>query len=680
MRDPLQPMEIIRMPDDLTRNLSFPKRSVHLDFHTGPQVPDVGRDFNAAAFAQTFKDAHVDGVCVFAKCHHGNLYYHTNRPERHPSLPLELNLLEQQIEALHSQDILASVYLSVQCDEYAANTHPEWIALTPELKQVKGSGSALKPAWQILDMSSPYQDFLADQLQEVMHKFAPIDGIVMDMCWDQPSCSKWAIDGMRKRGYDPRLDGDRSRYAREVSHSYMQRYLDIIEKAQKGRPSMGVWFNSRPKTRLHDEKKFVHHVLIECLPTGGWGYAYFPYVARYVRSVAPMKTVSHTGRFFKSWGDNSGLKPFMALKYECCQILSQQIANGIGDLMHPRAVPDPAVYDLIGRVYRYIETCEPYVEGGTLLSQIAVVINPDLGDHPSPAAYGAVRALQQLRHQFDIVQSDSEFSNYELVIVTEDVKIDSYLKARLAAYLAAGGALMVFGPAAQDEAGGPAMPELGFEARGESPYSHTFLHALPAVSDGLADYRYVMYERGFRMTPAIGANTLVLVGEPYFEREYTHFSGHEYTPEDKVTDFAAIVKRDRVISFAVPLLAAYGKHAAPNYRTLLGNCIELLLPHPLLRIEGASNIETTIVRVGNRLIVHFLSFCAERRADGLDIVEDAIPMVNVPVAVKVEVRPTRVFLAPDERDVAYRYCDGYVHANISEDKGHAMLIIEEVES
>jgi len=177
-------------------------------------------------------------------------------------------------------------------------------------------------------MSSPYQDYLADQLQEVLDRFAPIDGAIMDMCWDQPSLSKWAIDGMRRRGYDPREEADRNRYAREVSHGYMQRYLDMVERAQAGRRSMGIWFNSRPKTQLHIEKKFIHHVLIECLPAGGWGYAYFPYVARYVRSVAPMPTLSHTARFFKSWGDNSGLKPEMALKYECCQILSRRCATG----------------------------------------------------------------------------------------------------------------------------------------------------------------------------------------------------------------------------------------------------------------------------------------------------------------------------------------------------------------
>ncbi|MDO8686023.1 MAG: beta-galactosidase, partial [Clostridiales bacterium] len=93
------------------------------------------------------------------------------------------------------------------------------------------------------------------------------------------------------------------------------------------------------------------------LPTGGWGYAYFPYAACFVRLLG-LPTLSHTGRFFKSWGDNTSLKPEMALKYECCQILSQGMTLGVGDLLHPRGIPDKAVYKLIGRVYKYIKDCE----------------------------------------------------------------------------------------------------------------------------------------------------------------------------------------------------------------------------------------------------------------------------------------------------------------------------------
>jgi hypothetical protein len=299
---------------------------VHLDFHTGPAVPDVGRDFDPDQFARTFADAHVDSVTVFAKCHHGHLYYDTDRPERHPGLPAELDLLAAQVEALHGVRIRAPIYLSVQVDEYAATMHPEWVACDEDLRLVRWGRSAFTPGWHVLDMSSPYQDYLADQLDEVLRRFAPVDGIFLDMCWDQPSASRWAIDAMRRIGLDPADADDRSRYARANALRYMARYREMVEKALPDDAVQGVWFNSRPKTNLHEEGRLLRHVEIEALPTGGWGYAYLPYVARFVRPLG-LPTLSHTGRFHESWGDNGALKPRAALLYECCQILSQGLAR-----------------------------------------------------------------------------------------------------------------------------------------------------------------------------------------------------------------------------------------------------------------------------------------------------------------------------------------------------------------
>ncbi len=84
---------------------TLPSRQVHLDFHTAPQIPDVGAEFDAEAFGDTMTRAHVNSVTVFAKCHHGHLYYNTNRPERHPGLRADLDLLERQVEALHQRGI-----------------------------------------------------------------------------------------------------------------------------------------------------------------------------------------------------------------------------------------------------------------------------------------------------------------------------------------------------------------------------------------------------------------------------------------------------------------------------------------------------------------------------------------------------------------------------------------------
>src|SRR5689334_6927697 len=84
-------------------------RQIHLDFHTSPLIPDVGRDFDPQGFADTFRFAHADSVTVFGKCHHGMCYYPSKVGPVHPSL--DFDLMGGQIEALHKVGIKAPIYL-----------------------------------------------------------------------------------------------------------------------------------------------------------------------------------------------------------------------------------------------------------------------------------------------------------------------------------------------------------------------------------------------------------------------------------------------------------------------------------------------------------------------------------------------------------------------------------------
>src|SRR3954447_20875109 len=408
----------------------FPRRTVHLDFHTGPDIPDVAADFEAETFAPPIAAAHVDSVTVFAKCHHGQLYYDTKRAERHPNLPPGLDLLKEQIDALHAVGVRAPIYLSVQVDEQAAKDHPEWVAQKEDLRLVRwGSrsrddGSAFDPGWHVLDMSSGYQDYLADQLTDVLEHLGEVDGVFLDMCWDQPSSSTFAIEGALADGFDPSTREGREGYARQVALRYMRRFQDLAAPYLAADVASGVWFNSRPKTNLHEEARLLKHVEVESLPTGGWGYAYLPYVARFVRPLG-LPTLSHTGRFHRSWGDNASLKSRAALTYECSQILSLGLTNGVGDLLHPRGVPNQAVYAGIGEVYAHIQACEPFLEGASPVAEVALVVDPELGDAPGAAGIGAVRMLQQLRYQFDVVPPSADLSRYALVLVPKSTRVDA---------------------------------------------------------------------------------------------------------------------------------------------------------------------------------------------------------------------------------------------------------------
>lgn len=654
--------------------ITLRQRQIHLDFHTGPAIPDVGKDFDARAFARTMKQAHVNSVTVFAKCHHGHLYYATRHPARHPNLKRGLDLTGRQVDALHAQGIRAPIYVSVLLDEYAANAHPEWVA-----RNVDGTNVGRKPlsaGWQVMDMTGPYQEFLAQEVQEVLDRFRPVDGMFFDICMDVPGVGATAIAGMLERGYDPTVEADRRRFAHEVTLAYMKRFGDLVRASA---PEATVYFNSRPLAGLPDDAPLMSHVEIEALPTGGWGYMYFPKNVRYARTFGK-PYMGMTGRFHKSWADFGGLKPYAALQYEVCQMLAYGAECSVGDQLHPRGAPDPVVYDLIGRVYAHAEACEPWTAGAKPLSQIAVLRSgADAGvyrEEPGGTNDGVTRLLGHLKHQFDFLDPRMQFERYELLILPDAIEVDAPLAGRLSAYLGKGGKVIFSGSSGLDATLRPVVPEMGVSVKGESPYLTTYLRFGPAISDGVPATDHVMYERGIRMKPMRDAKALARVVEPYFDRDYRHFSSHAQTPPNpEGSAYAAAIRRGNAITIPYPVFKAYGKHASVAYRSLVGNCIKLLV-EPLVTVTAPSTMEVTVMRQNRRTVVHLLQFVGDRRTDALDLVEDIIPLYDVPLSLRAEAAPRRAYLAPSGEALSVTFARGRAGVTVPVVEGHQMVVFE----
>ena len=657
--------------------IALPSRQIHLDFHTGPAVPDVGVDFDAKAFAQTMKRANVNSVTVFAKCHHGHLYYNTKRPERHPGLKKGYDLLARQVEAMHREGIRAPIYISVQCDEYAANTYPQWVARNPDSTQVKWAwGKADKvfgAGWQILDMATDYQEFLAEQTAEVLKLFKPVDGLFFDMCWDQQSTTAPFIAQMIKANLNPELEADRKTYSRKLAHAYMKRFGDMVAAAS---PAGTCYFNGRKYPDLADEYKFLSQVEIEALPTGGWGYMYFPKNVRFARTF-DRPYMGMTARFHKSWADFGGLKPYAALEYETSQMMAHGAKCSIGDQLHPRGTLDNAVYDLIGQVYgRYAER-EPWLEDAKPLTQIGLF--PAGGsDHHGLGGVdeGATRLLTQLKHQFDVVHAAGNWSKYDLLILPDAIKVDAALSKKLSAYLKRGGAILATGfSGLTEDATATTFKELAITPAGKSPFTVTYLR-FGEIGEGVPVTDHVMYESGVRVKPLKGTTGFGQIVEPYFERAWDHFCSHNQTPGSKATQFPIATLKGRVGYIPFPIFSAFAKHGNYPCRLLVRNLIDRLLPSPLLRVEAPTSTEATVMRQMNRTIVHLLQYCPERRTDKLDIVEDIVPLYDVPMSLKLAKKPKRVYSVPDEEEIPFDFADGRVNLLVPEVSGHAMICFE----
>ena len=72
-------------------------------------------------------------------------------------------------------------------------------------------------------------------------------------------------------------------------------------------------------------------------------------------------------------------------------------------------------------------------------------------------------------------------------------------------------------------------------------------------------------------------------------------------------------------------------------------------------------------------MLHLLYYVPERRCDEYDVIEDVVPLYNVPVAVRADKAVKAVKLVPQGEAMDFAVEDGYVTFVVPEVVGHQMV-------
>ncbi len=647
--------------------LQLSPRQVHLDFHTSELIPDVAADFDAAAFAQTMQSASVSSVTVFARCHHGWLYYQDTRfPELvHPHLGGR-NLLLEQVRALHDAGIRAPVYITVQWDYQSATTRPEWL-----VRKADGSHEG-KPFnepgfYQSLCVNTGYVDFLALITREVCTALgSELDGVFYDIVGIRPCWCAACRAEMKQLGIDTTDDLAVRAFTKQVLDRFKRRMTAVVREYSA---DCTIFYNAGhigPCTKSSAET--FSHFELESLPSGSWGYLHFPVTARYARKLG-LDCLGMTGKFHTSWGDFHSLKNQAALEFECFRMLSYGFASSIGDQLEPNGRPNPATYRLIGQVYSRFAACEPWGRPSVPLVEAAVLTpEDDLHEHILPdSIMGAAQMLEELSLQFDIIDPDMDLTPYRLVILPDDFQASEAFQQKIDAYVAQGGSVIACA------AGGLSAASQYPSSFGAEYASLTEKHPDFIVADGpLAtglepDNEYVIYKQGVALRPA-GASSLLTARAPFFNRAGDRFCSHFYTPSAKGAAYPAALEQGRVILFAHPLFTQYRQNAPAWCKRLVANAIDRLLPQRLIRHDGPSTLTTSLLGQpqANRVNIHLLTYIPVRKSATIDIIEERTVVrqvtldLHLPQAIRsARLVPENIPLAVKDGQVTIPEIDGY---------------------
>ncbi|MCK9478216.1 MAG: beta-galactosidase trimerization domain-containing protein [Firmicutes bacterium] len=653
-------------------------RQVHLDFHTSEAIKGIGEKFSKKQFQQALQTGHVNSITVFSKCHHGWAYHPSKANEIHPHL--KFDLLKAQIEAAHEMGVKAPVYISAGLDEKMSRRHPEWLIRNKD-ESTTWAKDFITPGYHRFCFNSPYLDYLLLQIDEVVKNY-DADGIFLDIVGVYPCYCQNCMTTLLNEGKNP-LDGDEVyKLAEKVYANYTKRVREVIDKTKKGLP---VFHNGGHIIRgRRDLAQMNTHLELESLPTGGWGYDHFPLSARYAQTLG-MDFLGMTGKFHTSWGEFGGFKHKNAIRYEVALSAANGAKCSIGDQLAPNGEMDEATYKLIGAGYKELEEKEEWLDEVTpvadigLLSVESVNISysteqkAKIGMHDP----GAVRILLEGKYLFNVIDMQEDFSKYKVIILPDIILISEPLKQKLSDFVSKGGKLLATGKSGLNPDATDFVFNFGAEYAGENPYKPDYFRPLFDMDD-MEKAAYIFYGDGEKIKLTDGVE-LGKRENPYFNRELLHFCSHRHTPNSEVSGGPGMTEGKDGIYIAWKVFEDYEtKGSLILKKTVCFALDKLLGDKKTLKTTLPAQGITTLMEQKNkkRLVNHLLYASPVKRGNGIEVIEDIIPLYDISVNVKTSKEIKNVYLAPQNEKIPFEQADGVVKYTVPRLECHQMVISE----
>jgi hypothetical protein len=661
--------------------IPVPARQIHLDFHTSEHIPGVASRFDKRQFQEALRLGHVNLINIFSKGHHGWCYYPTKVGNVHPTL--EIDLLGAQIEACHEIGVRAPIYYTVGWSVNDAEEHPEWCIRnrdgTIAARNVDPAAAPEDPrpftSWKFLCPSGGYRELMLAQTKEICQWY-DVDGFWYDILNAYPVCyCENCRRGMRDRGVDvddegavflysvekwKRFQGECARLLHEY-HPYASVYYNGTTKLNT--PNRNVAFRMYEDNTQHD---------LEDLPTTWGGYDKLPVRAKLFQNTGK-PLVAMSGKFHTSWGEFGGFKHPDAIRYEAAAMVAFGTACNFGDQLHPLGEMDLDTYRYIGAAYEYVEQIEAYGPGGHTVSTLGLWRTGIEADDE-----GTARMLLETQTDFAVVDPDDDLSPYEAIVLTGAACLSETQATRLSAYVAAGGGLLVLGESALDAERVRFLLDVGAIYLGPAEYDVDYMVLGDALGKARISSPFLNYEAAMRVRAEAGTELLAAVHEPYFSRTYGRFCSHRNTPyRPEQAAHPGALRKGNVVFLPHRLGKIYYDLGARVHRDMFASALRLIHTRPVIATEMPSAGRVSLLHQPGerRYVAHLLYGPALQRGD-CQVIEDLVPLYDVPVELRVPQSVTQARLVPGESTLSLERSSGSVRVVVPVVQCHQAVVFE----
>ena len=674
---------------DKSNELRF--RQVHLDFHTSPAIDAIGSSFDKKLWQEHLQMAHVESITCFSCCHHGWSYHPSKVGAIHPGL--KFDLLRAQIEACHEIGVKVPIYLTAGVNNRIAECEPGWREISPEGSWASWVQSPMRAGFKKLCYNSPYLDYLCRLIEEAAHLFPDADGMFFDIISQGQCCCPHCMRDMIAKGYDPKKEEDRLRFARQTLLKYFQR---TSAAARCVHPDLPIFHNSdkllEPGNR--DLLPYYSHLELESLPTGGWGYDHFPLIASYCRTL-DHDFLGMTGKFHTTWGEFGGFKHVNALRYECAAMLAQGAKCSIGDQLHPNGQLDESTYRMIGEAYAEVAQKEPWCRRVSSAANVAMLSNhgfkkPLKADLKSET--GVSRLLLEAHIPFDRLDADNDFSAYKVLILPDDLRPDTALQKRLEGFVAGGGKLILSGTSILKQDCDQLAFDLPLVCEGLAESFPNYIKATAGFSPEGINTPFVMYRPSLNIRINSG-KSLGKIYEPYFNRNYRHFCSHQHAPnKPEDAGFDAGFLHGQFLYFAHPVFILYALNGSVILKDFILRGVRALIDSDLLlhtSLPSQGRVSLLEQKEEKRYIVHALyantmlrgmqsdAYAPELRpSTPVEVIEELNPIHDVKFSFRLPREIKRITLEPQGLEIPFEKRDGQIDITLAKLVCHQMIVLQ----
>lgn len=573
----------------------------HFDFHSHESVR-IGHKPDFAGAAAALKDAGVDEVITFAKCHNGFSYFPTRVATPHPLM--KADILGGMVKALRKEGIRVFAYVSFGIDGEAARKHPEWA-------QIFAAPVELSPDWfiSVCPFTGYTDELMLPHIDEIARKYRP-DGFWFDTMGALGAC-----------------------YCAVCRQAFREAHGAEIPRTEDDPnwPAYGAFRRTRGLALLERVGAFIH----ERLPGAMVGFNQIgsaPYPEKMPPDVTRLtldpSTSGHQSRamgfcavygsntdrpaevmptiFNQGWGDWTLSTPARMEKVAVA-CWARKVRLIMGDRLRPEGRLDAATLEALKTFKDLRQRLAPLFppdasrpdDDIAVVHSKSVVYGEDLRHFAiDPRAHlgpleGAHQILLDAGASFTIVGDaflSARLAGTGLVILPELPAIEPEAHAALKAYVKKGGKLLVVG-GIPDVAGKP-MDWLGVSRAAEPWQDHIWLPAWPTMAHRLP----VLVRGAFHKLSLRGAKSAAYAIKPYDLAHGVKFGWGIGPASDRPSEYPALTRRTfgkgEVWYLEAPLFSDH--HAGGNWQQIewMNGLIDALLPGARSRLRWtAGNVE-----------------------------------------------------------------------------------------